>query len=69
MQLLVVTSLLLSAVLVNGRALGASYITKRQLLDSYDYIVVGGGTGGIAVGARLSERPNINVLVIEAGPV
>lgn len=33
----------------------------------YDYIIVGGGTSGLAVANRLSENPNINVLVIEAG--
>ncbi|TVY45485.1 Dehydrogenase [Lachnellula occidentalis] len=31
----------------------------------YDYVVVGGGTGGLAVAARLSEK--FNVAVIEAG--
>ena len=32
------------------------------------YIVVGGGTAGLAVAARLSEDPEVNVGVIEAGP-
>lgn len=35
---------------------------------AFDYIVVGGGTAGLAVAARLSEDPQINVGVIEAGP-
>lgn len=34
---------------------------------NYDYVVVGGGTAGLAVAARLSEDPNVNVGVIEAG--
>ncbi|KAH7120325.1 hypothetical protein B0J13DRAFT_485998, partial [Dactylonectria estremocensis] len=36
---------------------------------SYDYIVVGGGTAGVAVAARLSEGlPFASILLIEAGP-
>jgi choline dehydrogenase-like flavoprotein len=35
---------------------------------SFDYLVVGGGTAGLVVAARLSENPKITVGVIEAGP-
>jgi choline dehydrogenase-like flavoprotein len=33
-----------------------------------DYVVIGGGTAGCIVAARLSEDPDVTVTVIEAGP-
>ncbi len=33
----------------------------------WDYVVVGGGSGGATVAARLSEDPDISVLLLEAG--
>lgn len=33
----------------------------------YDYVIVGGGTAGLVLAARLTEHPNTTVGVIEAG--
>lgn len=35
--------------------------------QEYDYLVVGGGTAGLAVAARLTENPDVRVGVLEAG--
>ncbi|CAK3741214.1 gmc oxidoreductase [Lecanosticta acicola] len=35
--------------------------------DTYDYIIAGGGTCGPVVAGRLSEDPNLKVLIIESG--
>ncbi|KAJ4992912.1 gmc oxidoreductase [Stagonosporopsis vannaccii] len=49
--------------LFNGRLVSRA----DQLLKEYDYVVVGAGASGLTVANRLSEQPNITVLVIEAG--
>jgi choline oxidase len=34
----------------------------------FDYVVVGGGSSGCALAARLSENPDVTVCLLEAGP-
>lgn len=35
--------------------------------NKHDFVVVGGGTAGLVVAARLTENPEVSVLVLEAG--
>ncbi len=37
------------------------------MTDTFDFVVVGGGSGGCAVAGRLSEDPSTSVAVLEAG--
>ncbi|KAL3494844.1 hypothetical protein BJX62DRAFT_196889 [Aspergillus germanicus] len=34
---------------------------------TYDYVIIGGGTSGLTIAARLAEDPDVSVAVIEAG--
>lgn len=45
----------------------ARQVQSSELLEAYDYVIVGGGVGGLTVADRLTEDPATTVLVLEAG--
>ncbi|KAN0071446.1 hypothetical protein V8E54_010042 [Elaphomyces granulatus] len=46
---------------------GHFFQNETQLLQSYDYVVIGGGIAGLVVANRLSEDNGASVLIIEVG--
>ncbi|KAL4261700.1 GMC oxidoreductase family protein [Pleurotus pulmonarius] len=52
---------------VSDFSFGKILKTASEMLTHYDFVVVGGGTAGNVIANRLTEDPNIRVLVIEAG--
>ena len=50
------------------RAVAGHAATGGGVTETADYVVVGGGTAGCILAARLSEDPGTRVTLLEAGP-
>lgn len=54
-----------NSIFARNRLLGSSFASPGNA--TYDYVVVGGGTAGLTIAARLSENSALSVAVVEAG--
>ncbi|XP_075744254.1 putative GMC-type oxidoreductase Mb1310 [Rhipicephalus microplus] len=66
-QALAVTQML--AVMFSKLPAQEDYYDFRELSKTYDFIIVGGGSAGALLANRLSAKPSLRVLLLEAGGV
>lgn len=42
-------------------------LLRQEVSRVFDYVIVGGGPGGLVMANRLTENPSVSVAIIEAG--
>lgn len=52
---------------LKGHSPSALCSVDEFIAQSYDYLIIGGGTAGLCAAARLTEDPNVTVGVLEGG--
>ena len=64
---LVAALLILQCQSVPDQPRTAASFGNPSVNESFDYVIVGGGTAGLTVATRLAENPAVSVAVVEAG--
>lgn len=62
-----ITCISASPLLGSSRLYSRNIVYDDTIADSYDFVIIGGGTAGLVLASRLSEDANTTVLVLEAG--